>query len=84
MLFWSGKWKRVASSTELRISRLFACGKNRKIKAVASSSTFLVRLNLKPLKLGESNSANAATIFLSSTCERAAVLDDTTTRIITS
>ena len=45
---------------------------------------FFDRLNLKPLNVGESNNANAATIFFKTPCERAAVFDDTTTRTKTS
>ena len=41
-------------------------------------------MNLKPLFCGELNNENAATILFKIPCERAAVLEETTTRIIVS
>ena len=54
------------------------------MKDVVSSSTFFDKLNLKPLYDGESKSEKAATIFFSKACDRAAVLDETTTLTSTS
>ena len=71
----------VASSTVFNMLEFTPCGKNLNMYDVANSSTLRVSVNLKPLYVGESNNAKADITFFRSDCERAAVLELTTTRI---